>query len=135
MLFWLLLSTVLASRCPLKEAQVWNYYAEEWGHEERPVQILKRTDILIGPHKAQWLLLPKTCTKESCDVSLILAVSAGCWKPLVSVQGKAYPLKKGDWHKFEVVTTASAINKTKTRIVKWEFDFKKLQFNQLTTSF
>lgn len=131
MLFWLLLSTALASRCPLKEAHVWNYYAEEWGYDEKPLQTLKRTDIQIGQHKAQWILLPKSCTKNSCDVTLVLAVSAGCWKPLLSVQGKAYPLKKGDWQKFEVISAASTINKAKTRKIQWQFDFKKLRFAQV----
>lgn len=131
MLFWLFLSTALASRCPLKEAHVWNHYAEEWGHEEKPVQTLKRTDIRIGEQKGQWLLLPKSCTKQSCDVTLILSVSVGCWKPLVSVQGKAYPLKKGDWQTFEVVGSASAINKSKTRKTQWQFDFKQMQFVQV----
>ncbi len=131
MLFWLLISSAIASRCPLKEAHAWNYYAEEWGHEEKPAQPLKRKDILIGQQKAQWLLLPKTCTKLSCDVSLILAVSSGCWKPLVSVQGKAYPLLKGDWQKFEVVGSSSTINKAKTRKVQWQFDFKRMQFEQV----
>lgn len=130
MLVWFFISWLHAAPCPVAETAVWSHYADEWGHSELPKPTLTRQDIRIGTMAGQWIMWPKTCTKVSCDVSFLLKLKNGCWKPLLSVQGKVHPLKRGDWQKFVSVSPRSSIDAKKTRQTLWVFDLKGLQYSQ-----
>jgi hypothetical protein len=129
-MFWLLLSTqVFAADCISSAESVWAFYADEWGHEEKPVQALIRKNINIGSMSGQWMYLPQSCTKDACQVSFLLKDKA-CWKPLVSVEGKINSIKPGDWSRFKHRYNSSSINKDKNKEIVWTFDSKEKKFKQ-----
>ena len=129
-MLWLLLSTqVLAAECISSAESVWAHYADEWGHEEKPVQALIRKNITIGSLAGQWMYLPQSCTKDSCQVSFLLQEKA-CWKPLVSVEGKINSIKVGDWSRLKQRYNSSSINKEKSKEIVWTFDSKEKKFKQ-----
>lgn len=117
-------------KCPLKESNIWAHYADEWGHDEKPEKLLTRKDIRINNHEAQWLYLPKTCTKNSCDVSFIVKISKDCWKPLLSLQGKVKSFQKNNWSKFKNSYIRSAVNKNIKAEQIWRFNEKDQKFEQ-----
>jgi hypothetical protein len=129
MLWLLLISQVFSSDCIVREDRVWAHYADEWGHEEKPEQVLIRKNIKIGSFLGQWIYLPKSCTKVACQVSFLLKQNS-CWKPLVSVEGKINSIIAGDWSRFEHRYVSSSINKEKSKEIIWTFDQKEKKFKQ-----
>ncbi len=131
MILFFLISLAFSNDCPIQKSQFWSHYADEWGHEEKRVEKLKEKEIKIGLQKAIWVYLPKTCTKHGCDVSFLLQLpKTGCFKPMVSIQGRVQSFKKDDWSRFKNTYLRSSVDDKKKSEQIWVFDLKEKTFRQ-----